>query len=345
MRGERGLRLALRLHPARHRREWGEEMAAVFADTTAGAGRWAVARELFDLAGHGLRARTGLGSAGRPAKLAALAAPFAVGALGGFALFALAESLLWPLLHGYPPSWRMLLPPADPFVDRISQVIQTLGRSSPPLFVAALVAALCGRWSAARVLAPLATALMIAGDLTTELSRSHSTTFTVLRGLVAILLVMSPQMFWGTLVLVAPRDLLGPPLRGGGVRAWLMGGVFALGMATGGPVLSGAIWGNRILKSWPALPSAMTLLQACAACALALLLVAPLALRRGWLGPAAAALAGLPFATLDLLILALGRTSDAGTVVLAALGVGAVGAVAVLRRSKSGSKGGRTAAE
>ncbi|MFJ5924577.1 hypothetical protein ACIQF6_18460 [Kitasatospora sp. NPDC092948] len=83
-----GLKLALLLHPAAYRRERGGELAAVFTDSTAGAGRWTTARETVDLAGHGVRLRLGLSSDGVLAQLAAPAAPFAATAAvgGGLAL-------------------------------------------------------------------------------------------------------------------------------------------------------------------------------------------------------------------------------------------------------------------
>ncbi|MFJ1794621.1 hypothetical protein [Kitasatospora griseola] len=80
------LRTALALYPARYRRDRGAELAEVFADTTAGSGRLATAREALDLAAYGLRLRTGLTDTALPGRLLAAAAPLLVGALLGLAV-------------------------------------------------------------------------------------------------------------------------------------------------------------------------------------------------------------------------------------------------------------------
>ncbi|MFD8483696.1 hypothetical protein [Kitasatospora sp. NPDC059673] len=77
------LRTALALYPARYRRDRGAELAEVFADTTAGSGRLATAREALDLAGYGLRLRTGLTETALPGRLLVAAAPLLAGALLG----------------------------------------------------------------------------------------------------------------------------------------------------------------------------------------------------------------------------------------------------------------------
>ncbi|MGW4380048.1 hypothetical protein [Kitasatospora sp. NPDC004531] len=80
------LRTALALYPARYRRDRGAELAEVFADSTAGSGRLATAREALDLAAYGLRLRTGLTETALPGRLLAAAAPLLVGALLGLAV-------------------------------------------------------------------------------------------------------------------------------------------------------------------------------------------------------------------------------------------------------------------
>ncbi|MGW4651277.1 hypothetical protein [Kitasatospora sp. NPDC004289] len=80
------LRTALALYPARYRRDRGDELAEVFADVTAGAGRLATAREAFDLAAYGLRMRTGLTDTALGGRLLAAGAPLLAGALVGLSV-------------------------------------------------------------------------------------------------------------------------------------------------------------------------------------------------------------------------------------------------------------------
>ncbi|WP_406200306.1 hypothetical protein OH807_19055 [Kitasatospora sp. NBC_01560] len=135
------LRAALQFYPARYRRERGEELAAVFADTTAEAGRPAVAREAVDLALYGLRVRLGLTSASVGGQVLALAAPMIAGAVVGAALMPWvtdADAVTWRL------TWdRSVVAYAGLFVLPVAALLL-------------VVAALLGRWRAARVTALLA---------------------------------------------------------------------------------------------------------------------------------------------------------------------------------------------
>nr|WSX48076.1 hypothetical protein OG409_03405 [Streptomyces sp. NBC_00974] len=83
----------LKLYPAAYRREFGEEIADAYHEATAGAGSRARMREAVDVAGHALRMRLGLGSAGRAGRLIAAVAPFAVVADG-------VNAMLWARLTG-----------------------------------------------------------------------------------------------------------------------------------------------------------------------------------------------------------------------------------------------------
>ncbi|MFZ3497681.1 hypothetical protein ACODT5_31410 [Streptomyces sp. 5.8] len=75
----------LKLYPAAYRREFGDEIAYAYQEATSGAGVPARVREGADVAGHALRMRLGLGSAGRPGRLLAALAPFALVAIGAAA--------------------------------------------------------------------------------------------------------------------------------------------------------------------------------------------------------------------------------------------------------------------
>lgn len=129
------LRVALQLYPEQYRRERGEELAEVFADTTAQGGRLEVAREILGLAVHGLRVRLGLTGSSATGRLLALVAPMLAGAVGGAALAA----------------W---LTTADRVANRLSWDDSFGVRFElfcPPVAAVLLVvAALLGRWTAVR---------------------------------------------------------------------------------------------------------------------------------------------------------------------------------------------------
>ncbi|MFJ3220911.1 hypothetical protein ACIPLC_33935 [Kitasatospora sp. NPDC086801] len=86
----RGLRLALRTYPAAYRAEHGEEITAVHADATAGAGRLATIRETVGIAAYGLRVRTGITASNTAGRLLATTAPLAAAMALGQQLTALA---------------------------------------------------------------------------------------------------------------------------------------------------------------------------------------------------------------------------------------------------------------
>jgi len=138
------LRTALALYPARYRRDRGAELAEVFADTTAGSGRLATAREALDLAAYGLRLRTGLTGTALPGRMLAAAAPLLAGALLGLA--ALPGTGDWRVFRitvaarsGTDLPWAQLV-----------ENIAVLGLAVVPLLLAA--AAALGAWRAARSL-------------------------------------------------------------------------------------------------------------------------------------------------------------------------------------------------
>jgi hypothetical protein len=317
---DRMLRLVLRLHPAAYRREWGEEIAAVFADTTAGAGRLAAARELLDLAGHGLRSRLGLGSAGRPARLAALAAPFAVGAAAGFTGLELFGTALRDLIHGYPIHWLL-----QAFSFDARYPLYSLGRlggtSAALLFLVAALAALGGRWSLTRALMPVALLLTLAGNVLTFWRERGSPLLLV----VALCGLCSPQLLWTSVVLAAPRDLLGPTRRRRAVA-------LLAGLLVGGPLMCQLLLGTPVVSLRFALDPESTA-AAVAAAEVALIAAAALALRWNRPGLAAAAVAGLPFG-LPWQVCLLHRPSPSSlAMLLVELGV-VTAAVLVARRAR-----------
>lgn len=122
----------MKLYPATFRREFGDEVADAYREATRGASGRARMLEAVDVAGHALRLRLGLGSAGRAGRLLAAVAPFAVIAVGAAAM-----------------SWA-----------RMSAIVVTISGESgfgdvfPQLMAAHLAAvlgaflALAGRWTA-----------------------------------------------------------------------------------------------------------------------------------------------------------------------------------------------------
>ncbi|MFF4924643.1 hypothetical protein ACFY4B_28985 [Kitasatospora sp. NPDC001261] len=129
------LRAALQLYPEPYRRERGEELAEVFADTTAAGGRLAVAREVLGLAVYGLRVRLGLTGATAAGRLLAVVAPMLAGAVAGATLVAwlttahrIANLLSWD--DSYGAYFSSFCPPVAA--------------------VLLLVAGLLGRWAAVR---------------------------------------------------------------------------------------------------------------------------------------------------------------------------------------------------
>ncbi|MER5637183.1 hypothetical protein ABT095_09510 [Kitasatospora sp. NPDC002227] len=213
---QRALRLALGIHPAGYRREMGAELAAVFADSTAGAGRWATGRELLDLAAHGLRLRLGLGSHGLIARAAGLAAPFAAGALAsGLAVDPLLRDLIRPRPYSDP-----LHPTAPYLLELIAAVLAAL----------TALAAVRGRWTATRLLVPPAMLALLGATVLLLQDDPGPWKQVVFYGA----LYCGPRALWMLILLAAPRDLLGPSNRWSALSAvcGLLVGVVLLCVST-----------------------------------------------------------------------------------------------------------------
>ncbi len=198
------LRLALRLYPAAYRRERGAEIAAVYADATAGGGAFAAGRELFGIAGYGLRQRSGLTFGGQYGEVVARAAPLTVGFSAGLPLFMVAVSLAYG------------------FVPASFEGMVALGQGA--LALLSLAAVLGGYWGVARGLALLTVVGVPAGVLA-ELVRvgigsvrpwviEDTLWFTV------------PSVLAALLVLAAPPDLLRR-------RSWRQGALVSTALLLG----------------------------------------------------------------------------------------------------------------
>ncbi|WP_328956215.1 hypothetical protein [Kitasatospora purpeofusca] len=185
-------RAALRLYPARYRRERGDELSAVFADSTAEGGKLATAREVLDLGAYGLRMRTGLTSSSTAGRLLALAAPLVAGAVAGLGLTRVLHDAT-----GQAPDWMWAMP------DRAAQVpfhAWYYGALLVPLLLVGAV--LTGRWRLARTAAValaavgalgVALAVLAQPDVWLMLNKSCEAT---------------PQLFAGLLFALAPHELL-----------------------------------------------------------------------------------------------------------------------------------------
>ncbi|RKT16418.1 hypothetical protein BX285_0753 [Streptomyces sp. 1114.5] len=209
------LRAALQLYPAHYRRERGEELAEVFAETTAQAGRCAVAREILDLALYGLRVRLGLTGASMPGRVLAMAAPMAVGAVIGAVLapwVADADRVAWKL------TWD----------DSLRTYVGIL--AEPVTAMLLLVAALLGRWTAGRGLS-LALGAMGLLELGQEAHRSYfSVWWSGYVGMATLPLALCALVLAG-----APTDLL--------PRAtWRTRGLVLASAVTGGLLAAGQRW-------------------------------------------------------------------------------------------------------
>ncbi|WP_035791850.1 hypothetical protein [Kitasatospora mediocidica] len=201
----RGLRLALRAYPAAYRAECGEEITAVHADCTEGAGRLATARETAGVAAYGLRVRTGLTASGTGGRLLATTAPLAT---------ALALGRYVPGLWYFPQSWRQaVVDPSlgmqeaagGPLVDWRPELIT----SAMPgvLWLLVVVAALFRRWTAARILAAMAGVAVITDCLVrTHIMRTWAEGSAPDYG--NFVLWGGAGVVWSLLVLATPGDLL-----------------------------------------------------------------------------------------------------------------------------------------
>ncbi|GAA4860799.1 hypothetical protein [Kitasatospora terrestris] len=268
-----GVRAALRLYPAAYRGERGAELVGVHEEVTADAGRLERLRELGDLAGYGLRLRLGLGAAGLPARLLAVAAPLIAGALAGQALFTAEDVVVADRAYR-----RYAL-----FGD--GSLAMLLDRAGSLVLLLAAVAALFGGWAVARAAALVGMALAVVSGAGLFLAEAHRVGGT--EALLGVLVDGGPQLLWALMLLAAPRDLL-PPVTGRSVAAVCAGALMA------GPVLYGAFYG---LLGWGTLFAAdwmMLLGPAFVAIELVLLVAAGPALLRGRLLPAAALVATAP---------------------------------------------------
>ncbi|MGV9266379.1 hypothetical protein ACWDRR_17135 [Kitasatospora sp. NPDC003701] len=252
------LRAALQLYPARYRRERGDELAAVFADSTAEADRPTLLREALDLAAYGLRMRARLTAASAAGRLLALAVPLVAGTAAGAGLYPWVND---PDLI----AWKLDSPLSSPLM-----VLAVFG---PPVATMLLaVAAVLGHWAAARVLSVAVIGTGLVG-LADSLALGHLDGWWVLYSSTSAL----PFVLSGLLVLAAPGDLLGRP-------SWQNRALVPLGAAVGLLVVTaqGGYDTHYLMNDpWAAL-----------------LLLAPLLLvsfaARGLLVPAAIGLAVLP---------------------------------------------------
>ncbi|WP_371516426.1 hypothetical protein [Kitasatospora sp. NBC_01300] len=200
----RGLRLALRAYPAAYRAERSEEIIAVHADSTAGAGRLAAIRETVGVAAYGLRVRTGITASSTAGRLLATTAPLA-------AAMALGQQLT--ALVFLPDKWReatasqssALQHPGTAFVDWHSPLIaQTV---TQVLWLLVVVALLFRRWTTVRALAALAGVAAIA-----QCFVQQREIWIAVPGFPPdyTLLIMSSgaNVLWSLLVFAAPGDLL-----------------------------------------------------------------------------------------------------------------------------------------
>ncbi|MEV4613766.1 hypothetical protein AB0K43_14390 [Kitasatospora sp. NPDC049258] len=252
----------LRLYPKAYRADRGAELAEVYASLAGDTGRLGRARELLGLAGHGLRLRAGLTSAGTPGRLLAAALPFVLGA--GFGRQA---AQLWR-------AWSYEFVRADGY--------GWWGSGLLALWAVALAAVLCGRWGAARWAgaAALLAGVAVAGALIVADSPAGPVPL-LAHALDLVAYGVTPGA-WLLLVLLAPADLLGGRVRQ--AAASVLAGAVVAALVTVGPSTFGTplFWDS----SW--YPYRIVL------AALPLL-----ALARGRLRAAAPALAVLPLVVGD----------------------------------------------
>ncbi|WP_152648309.1 hypothetical protein [Streptacidiphilus anmyonensis] len=185
------LRVALRAYPRAARTAHAQELAAIYAEATAGAGRVATLREAMDVAGHGLRLRCGLGGQGRADEIVARAAPLAVVLCAAQGLAYLAYVVVTALT---PPQLAQL------GGAYLTVLLDASGATLVWLAVLALL--LSGRPGAARILGAIGTL----GQFPVVL--------TALPGLGtgrldAVCSALLPSLFVSLLLLAAPRDMLG----------------------------------------------------------------------------------------------------------------------------------------
>ncbi|GGX58927.1 hypothetical protein GCM10010358_11370 [Streptomyces minutiscleroticus] len=190
----RSLALALRLYPGGYRDRYGEEIATVAAEATAGRGRAARWHEAASVAGHALRLRAGLTPDRSGARLAAVAAPFVVAVAAGQHL-----ALVLRLPHTEPPL-------TFPWTDMVGGVPYAIALTAAALWSLSLLSVLGGHWQPARAAAVLA-ALAVLGARLDYVSDAF-VRFDPLLVLENLLVMGLPHLLWAVLLLSAPRDLL-----------------------------------------------------------------------------------------------------------------------------------------
>ncbi|WP_030235087.1 hypothetical protein [Streptomyces sp. NRRL S-350] len=251
------LRAALQLYPAQYRRERGEELAEVFADTTAAGGRAAVGREVLGLAVYGLRVRLGLTGGSAAGRLLALVAPMIAGAVVG--------ATMVPWVTALERTTRWLA-----WDDSFGNHLRAFGPPAAALLLG--VAALLGRWTAVRVTAMLlgAVGLYDLGDAAWQTS-GLDVWWVGYVGMASL-----PFVVAGLLLVAAPTDLLPRP----GLRT---GGLVLASMVAGGLLEAVQNWDDTTFpldRQW-----------------FVVMLIAPVLLTfaglRGRMGPAAVGLAML----------------------------------------------------
>ncbi|MBD0672230.1 hypothetical protein [Streptomyces sp. CBMA156] len=209
------LRAALQLYPARYRHERGEELAEVFADTTAAGGRPAVAREALGLAAYGLRVRLGLTGASAAGRLLALVAPMLAGAAAGAMLVAWLTTADRIAVH---LSWD------DSYGVYFSSFC-------PPVAAALLaVAALLGRWTAVRVSALVLGAMGMYDLAYAAWNSSFDVWWSGYIGMASL-----PFVVAAVLLVAAPTDLLPRP-------TWRTAGLVLASIAVGGLLAAAQSW-------------------------------------------------------------------------------------------------------
>ncbi|MFI9332318.1 hypothetical protein ACIGZJ_32910 [Kitasatospora sp. NPDC052868] len=300
------LRAVLQVYPARYRRERGDELAAVFFDTTAEAGRPAILREMLDLAAYGLRVRTGVTAFSTRGRVLALAAPLIAGALAGLGLF--------PWVTDSEGIARRL-------EGSSSSLLHLTIFAQPVATMLLAVAALLGRWTAARVLSVAVMAVGLLGMADAFRPEQFSWWWVSYTGASQLPLLLS-----GLLVIAAPRELLSEP----GLRTR----VLVLASAVGGGLVVAAQGGydTHFLMNGP-WSSVLLLLPA----------VLLLAVVRGWLVPAAIGLAVLPL-TLGFSLFSLWEEVGGMWYLLPLLGAVAVAMMAVALVAGRGVRGTRSVA-
>ncbi|WP_030460943.1 hypothetical protein [Kitasatospora sp. NRRL B-11411] len=177
-------RLLMRLYPRRYRAAHGQDIAAVFAETTRGLPPRAVLREHVDLASHALRLRLRIGPTDPAGRLLAAAAPVAL-ALAAGRVLAFLPAQSYDAVH------RIRYPfPALGLGNAVASAVVLLADSLPWLL--ALAFALAGRWRAARTTGALAALTSIGLQLREPVHSLWQVYCTAVPAIVGALLLLAP---------------------------------------------------------------------------------------------------------------------------------------------------------